>query len=265
MNNDWAFETDLNLHKDKRPMIEEFDFVTAVRDGDVDFVRENCENHRFMNQDGVGELSPNPLTNLKYHFVVTAALICRICVTRGLDAEVSYRMSDYYIRRMDEARTVEKVEEIHNQMVLDYTGKMKLLNRFGNPSKSINDAISYICRNIFEPIGLEEVADAIGMSPSHLSKQFSKEVGLSISDFIRERKLEKAAHFLKYSEYSFVDIANKLSFSSQSHFIQKFKEYYGVTPKKYREDNFMRDWSGLGAIDQLPASARVFYAVEKNS
>ncbi|MCI8531403.1 MAG: AraC family transcriptional regulator [Lachnospiraceae bacterium] len=39
-----------------------------------------------------------------------------------------------------------------------------------------------------------------------------------------------------------VDIANRLSFSSQSHFIQQFREYVGMTPKKYRDLNHMIQW-----------------------
>ena len=39
-----------------------------------------------------------------------------------------------------------------------------------------------------------------------------------------------------------IDIANRLSFSSQSHFIQQFREVVGMTPKKYRDEYYMVQW-----------------------
>ena len=55
-------------------------------------------------------------------------------------------------------------------------------------------------------------------------------------------KIEKAQHMLKYSDYSLVEIANYLAFSSQSHFIQTFKKLIGVTPKKYRDHYYRTSW-----------------------
>ena len=48
----------------------EYLFYRAVANGNVEAVRENCENGKFLELDGVGILSKDPVTNLKYHFVV---------------------------------------------------------------------------------------------------------------------------------------------------------------------------------------------------
>lgn len=69
-----------------------------------------------------------------------------------------------------------------------------------------------------------------------------KETGDSVSAYIRRHKIEMSKNLLQYSEYSIIDIANRLSFSSQSHFIQQFREYVGMTPKKYRDLNHMIQW-----------------------
>ena len=57
-----------------------------------------------------------------------------------------------------------------------------------------------------------------------------------------EKKIEKATHMLKYSDKPIVDIANYLSFSSQSHFIQIFEGFTGLTPKKYRDKYYKSMW-----------------------
>ena len=71
---------------------------------------------------------------------------------------------------------------------------------------------------------------------------FKKETGVSVSAYIREQKIEVAKNLLRYSDYSMIEIANRLSFSSQSHFIQQFRESVGMTPKKYRDLNYMIQW-----------------------
>ena len=54
--------------------------------------------------------------------------------------------------------------------------------------------------------------------------------------------MEVAKDLLKFSDYSMIEIANHLSFSSQSHFIQQFKETVGITPKKYRDTHHTLKW-----------------------
>ena len=55
--------------------------------------------------------------------------------------------------------------------------------------------------------------------------------------------MEIVKNLLQYSEYSMIDIANRLSFSSQSHFTQQFRESVGMTPKKYRDLNHTVRWN----------------------
>ena len=52
-----------------------------------------------------------------------------------------------------------------------------------------------------------------------------------------------AMNLLRFSAYDFADIAAMLSYSSQSHFIQHFRSQVGVTPKTYRDQNYMNNWN----------------------
>lgn len=112
-----------------RPMEEEYSFYSAVKNGDMEFVRKNLNQGDFTNPEGMGVLSKNALTNLKYHFVVTAALLTRHCVEGGLELEQAYRLSDFYILKMDSCTNIETIAELHRSMVLDFTGKMLVLQK----------------------------------------------------------------------------------------------------------------------------------------
>ncbi len=225
-----------------RKVTEEFLFYQAVMSGDVEAVAKNCEQARFLDSEGVGVLSKNAVTNLKYHFVVSTAMITRLCGQKGMEREQAFRMSDFYIQKLDDIHTIEGVQNLHDEMVMDYTQKMRKICRNDAKSRHINDCKDYIYSHIKERITIEDVADSLGVSASYLSRLFKKETGESISSYIREQKIEKAKNLLQYSDYTMIDIANRLSFSSQSHFIQQFRETVGMTPKKYRDLNQMLQW-----------------------
>ena len=80
---------------------EEFLFYRAVAAGLIDAVQENCDRGAFENLEGTGRLSNDPVTNLRYHFVVATAMITRFCTEGGMPMEEAFTLSDEYIRRMD--------------------------------------------------------------------------------------------------------------------------------------------------------------------
>lgn len=87
-----------SLHR--APSIE-YSFYNAVKTGDMEYVIKNCKEDAFIHLDGTGVLSRNTLQNIKYHFVVTTAMITRYCIDGGLEPEQAYRLSDFYILKMD--------------------------------------------------------------------------------------------------------------------------------------------------------------------
>ena len=92
-------EDDIDEMEHRQPT-EEYLFYQAVSAGDVEAVTNNCKQGRFLDEEGVGILSRNPLTNLKYHFVITTAMITRLCKQKGMELEQAFRMSDFYVQRI---------------------------------------------------------------------------------------------------------------------------------------------------------------------
>ena len=214
-----------------REPTEEFLFYQTIVNGEVDEVKKNCEQERFLDSEGVGVLSRNPVTNLKYHFVITTAMVTRLCRQKGMELEQAFRMSDFYIQQLDDIHTTQGVKNLHDEMVVDYAEKMRKICRGDTGSKHINLCKEYIYAHIKERITVEELAD-------------------SVSTYIRGQKIEIAKNLLKYSDYSLIDIANRLSFSSQSHFIQQFRDIVGMTPKKFRDLNHLVHWDiGIEDLD----------------
>jgi AraC-like DNA-binding protein len=87
---------------------------------------------------------------------------------------------------------------------------------------------------------MEELAGYVQLNETYLSKLFKKETGQSVSEFIRDKKVEEACALLRYSDKTSVEIAADMGFSSHSYFISIFKKVTGMTPKEYRDQYFRK-------------------------
>ena len=222
---------------------EEFLFYRSVAAGLIDAVQENCRQGAFEATEGVGRLSDNPVTNLRYHFVITAAMITRFCTEGGMAMEEAFSLSDAYIQKMDRCANTAEIVLLHDQMALDFTERMLMLKKNVAASKQVSDAIGYIYVHIMDRITVNDLARAIFVSPTHLSRIFKQETGISVSEYIRQRKIDMAKNYLRFTDYDLADVSAMLSYSSQSHFIQHFRSQVGMTPKAYRKEYYLNNWN----------------------
>ena len=85
-------------------------------------------------------------------------------------------------------------------------------------------------------LSLKEISKGLDISPSYLSREFSKYFeDLSFGDYIRKQRIEKAIELMQNKSYSLTDIAYLTGFSDQSHFTRIFKKNTGQNPSAYRK------------------------------
>ena len=140
--------------------------------------------------------------------------------------EEAFNLSDIYIRSIDKCRNENELKLLHREVVDDFTQRMQILYKNILHSKAVILCIA-------------------NMSCSHLSRIFHKEMGITISKYIIQKRMEAAENMLKFTDYSCIEIANYLCFSSESHFIQTFKKHLGITPKCFRDSYFRKNHSNI--------------------
>ncbi len=101
-------------------------------------------------------------------------------------------------------------------------------------SKEIQTAIDYIEVNLCEELTLDEISKAAGFSKFYFHRIFQKEVGISLYDYIRKRRLAGAASALLNTNAPILDIALNYRFESQESFTRAFKAIYQLPPGRYR-------------------------------
>lgn len=221
------------------PYEREMEFYQSVKMGNKEEVKRLF---KPIGGSGFGRLSDNDLTNLKYHLVITVAFITRYCIEGGMEMETAYNLSDIYILRVDRCTAADEIHQIHRDLVDDYTERMHAIVKKGLFSKPILICLDMISQNLHNKIGLNDLADTVGLSAPYLSKLFHKEVGITVSQYITQKRIEAAENLLRFSDYSCIEISNYLCFNSESYFIQQFKTYTKLTPKDYREKYFRSRW-----------------------
>lgn len=100
-----------------------------------------------------------------------------------------------------------------------------------NSNNFIHIAIKLMKNNISEGITISEIAYSLNMSPANFSAKFKKIMGVSPNEYLKNLKLFEAKKRLK--EKSVTEVAYDLGYENISHFINLFKEKFGMTPKKY--------------------------------
>ncbi|MCM1023046.1 MAG: helix-turn-helix domain-containing protein [Prevotella sp.] len=232
MNREYAFK--------HSPFEKEFEFYDCVKSGDTERVRKLMTP---LGSGGSGTLSEDPIRNLKYHFIVTVALITRFCVEGGMEMETAYTLSDLYILKADKCLREEDIHRLHREAVIDFTEQMNRVARGTVYSKPIIMTMDYVYDHLHSKISEEDIAEYVSLSVSYLSRLFHSEVGVTISTYIAVKRVETAQNMLKYSDYAPLDIGNYLAFNSHSHFISTFKKYTGMTPNEFRRKYYRSNWS----------------------
>lgn len=103
-------------------------------------------------------------------------------------------------------------------------------------SSAVETVKKKITENLSVEISRDELADLVYMSPDYLTKLFKKETGLSLSDYIINKRLLLAQQLLSSTDLSIVEIAQRAGFSYSSYFVRIFKKKLGITPNQYRKD-----------------------------
>ena len=125
-----------------------------------------------------------------------------------------------------------------------YLGSMRFLQQFRAVGKTLHpdrekDYISIVVRymeeNIETRLSLDEVADYLGYSVSHLSAMFKKAMGVSPINYFNQLKIKEACNLLRESNMKISQISHKVGISDSYYFSRLFSKTIGISPKEYRK------------------------------
>jgi YesN/AraC family two-component response regulator len=101
------------------------------------------------------------------------------------------------------------------------------------PEKIIATIKDYV-RQHYKDVTLEDLSQQVHMNADYLSKFFKKHAGIRFSDYLTTVRMEEAAHLLEDIQFKTYEISDRVGYSNSFNFTRAFKNYYGMTPRDYR-------------------------------
>lgn len=106
-----------------------------------------------------------------------------------------------------------------------------------NYYESLNKVINEIEENLTEKIEYKDLAKIIGTSSYTLQRIFAFLTGITLTEYIRKRRLSKAAEELLSTDIKIIDLAIRYQYDSPISFSNAFKKMHGVSPQNLRKNN----------------------------
>jgi AraC-like DNA-binding protein len=88
----------------------------------------------------------------------------------------------------------------------------------------------------FEPLGVQDLAHAAGLSRAHFSREFRRAFGETPHAYLLTRRLERAAALLRSTDRSVADVCLSVGLQSVGSFTTSFTRMYGISPTAYRAE-----------------------------
>jgi len=105
----------------------------------------------------------------------------------------------------------------------------------GRSRRTLSSLVKYLRSHLEQPVSLQDAADAVHLSPTHLAHVIKNETGRTFLDLLTERRIERAKELLAHSGLPLADVARRSGFLEMSHFSRRFKQLTGLTPGGFRQ------------------------------
>ncbi len=107
-------------------------------------------------------------------------------------------------------------------------------NTTQNSSDVVNSVIQYMQMNLHSSLSIEELANHLNYSASHIYSLFKKGTGYTPISYFNHLKIQKACNYLSFTDKSIKEIAYKLGYNDPFYFSRTFKKLIELSPSEYR-------------------------------
>jgi len=152
----------------------------------------------------------------------------------GMHMATLHAISQKYMQRIHNENNPTTYKKWSKEFIIDIC---RAVRESSNEEYSllIRQAIGYINLNLSETIGINEIADEVNLSVSHLSRLFKQETGENISNYVAKKRVEKACRLLTFTDLPIQEIGHYVGYLDNSYFVKVFKKHQQTSPSEYRK------------------------------
>lgn len=197
-----------------------------------------------VQMDFTDRLPNNPL-RVEKNMCIIINTLGRISAEKGgLPSFLLHNISEQFALKIEKLTSVDQTSKLRIEIMTEYCSAVK---NYGlkNHSSRIVKTCEYIIEHLHHKLELSELAEYVNCNPSYLSRLFKKEMGRTISAYIRDKRIMEARWMLSHTEDSITDIALNLGFEDVNYFSKVFHKEMSLSPTEYRKTNWKDDFDGI--------------------
>ena len=176
----------------------------------------------------------DPLRNFKNYGIIMNTLLRKAAQNGGVHPVHLDQISGDFAIRIEQLSSTKKGEGLMRDMFRAYC---RLVHKSATRHLShlVQKTVLLIDSDLSAPLGLSTLAKSQNVSPAYLSAVFKREMGKTVSAYVREKRIQHAAHLLLATNLQIQSVALHAGIMDVQYFSKIFKKEMGMTPREYRE------------------------------
>lgn len=217
----------------RSPIALENKLLSYIERGDWPNAKETLED---INSLDTAVFTADPVQSKRYSLVAGCTLYTRANIQAGINYMTAFSLSDAMIRTIHTTNTLEELVAFEYEMLELFCSTVATQTK-GKYSLPVYKAMEYISVNLTSPISLKDLGQYVELHPNYLSNLFRKEVGITVSKYIQQLRIEESKQLLLGTNETMAAIGNYYQFCNEAYYIRVFREHQGITPAQYRKEN----------------------------
>lgn len=208
--------------------------LRMIREGNLNYEFALSQSSGISN--GVPISTKDPIGQGRASAITFVALSTRAAIEGGLLPDEAYSVGDAYLQSIENATSISELSAITHTMYRDFILRVNKCRTNQNVSKVIRSCVNYIDLHVEDKIDIRDLSKRFGYTDYYLSRKFKEQMGMSVNDYIKISKIERAKLLLTTTDYTIPQISERLGFCSRSYFGEIFKTITGMSAVTYRSD-----------------------------
>ncbi|MEK4036790.1 response regulator [Paenibacillus sp. FSL L8-0493] len=149
---------------------------------------------------------------------------------KPLDKTKLVRAVELALKRKDDIYRIERMEKLIDPKLMETVQQEKVY------STQVREALQYLDEHLHESISMRDIADQLHMNASYFSVLFKEQTGLTYSEYVTRRRIQRAKELLVSTRLSIAEIAEQVGYQTAKYFVKVFRALENVSPGQYRQN-----------------------------
>jgi len=176
----------------------------------------------------------NHIGTLKTRIMELVVIISRAAVDGGAELTEILKLNALFHQELLEITSPDELCLWAKNMLETFMNYLET-NKNQKNLLAIQKAAEYIRKNYRNKLSIDDIAQAVYLSPCYVSRIFKQGLGCTLMEYLTQVRVEEAKTMLKNPKYNVMQVAEESGFEDPGYFTRVFKKLEGVTPSRFKQ------------------------------